>query len=74
MLQKAIRIDRDAIYPLHVAVTQTGLSRESLRDAIKRQQLAATRRGKCWFVRGQDLEDWLITPTKTNDLAGSSAG
>jgi hypothetical protein len=64
MLTNAIRIDREAIYPLHVAVNLTGVTRESIRDAIRRADLPATKRGKQWFVRGEDLANWLTDSNK----------
>jgi len=64
MLSEAIKLDRDAIYTLVSAVELTGISRATLRRAIKGGELIATKRGASWFIAGSELQRWLAPNRK----------
>lgn len=64
MLSEAIKLDRDAIYTLATAVELTGVSRATLRRAIKGGELVATKRGAFWFITGGELQRWLAPNKK----------
>ena len=71
MLNKAIKLDRDCIYPLQLASEVTGLSGATLRRAIKLSQLLATKRGAVWYIQGAELQRWLTaTDGQPNETGG----
>lgn len=65
MITEPIRIDSEAIYTLAIASRATGLSRDTLKLAIKRNSLKATKRGRDWFIKGDSLKAYLVHEPET---------
>ena len=54
-----VPIEEKLLLTLPEVQALTGLSRDTLRDAIKQNQLSAKIIGKAWRVKRSDLEDYI---------------
>ena len=64
-----IRIDRSAVYTISAVVLALDVPSATIRQAIRRGDLPATRRGTRTYISGSCLLDWL-TATPRGEVQG----
>jgi len=58
-MQRAITIDRAAVYQLSDAATTCRLTTNAVQNAIKAGELPATRRSRRTYIEGEALWRWI---------------
>jgi hypothetical protein len=62
-------IEPEKTYTLQEASTETGLPYPTIWFRVRTKELPATRFGKAWAVKGQDLITFMATPMRRKNKA-----